>query len=162
MTPRTCLAIALILFATRPGLRPGASARRRPASSAARSTRTSSEELTRRWYPRSLEVDGVGHGFHQTFARDWSALPDDNRSLVYQSRMTWTAAAFARHSPAHRDEFAGYARLGVEYLDRVMRDGPSGGFHWALGPDGQVSPRVGTEKHAYGTAFALYAASASP
>ena len=115
------------------------------------------EELTRRWYPRSLEADG--NGFHQTFARDWSFLPDENRSLVYQSRMTWTAAAFARHSPAHREEYAAYARKGVEYLDRVMRDGPSGGFHWALGPDGKVHPGIGTEKHVYGTAFALYAAS---
>ena len=118
------------------------------------------EELTRRWFPRSLEIDGAANGFHQTFGRDWAPLPDDGRSLVYQSRMTWTAAAFARHSPAHRDEFAGYARRGVEYLDRVMRDGPSGGFHWALGLDGKVAPGVGAEKHVYGTAFALYAASA--
>ena len=116
------------------------------------------EELTRRWYPRSLEADG--NGFHQTYARDWSPLPDENRSLVYQSRMTWTAAAFARYSPAHREEYAAYARKGVEYLDRVMRDGPSGGFHWALGPDGKLDPGLGTEKHVYGTAFALYAASA--
>ena len=115
------------------------------------------EELTRHWYPRSLESGD--NGFHQTYARDWSPLPDDNRSLVYQSRMTWTAAAFARYSEPHRREYTEYARRGVEYLDKVMRDGPSGGFHWALGPDGKVSPALGTEKHVYGTAFVLYAAS---
>jgi mannobiose 2-epimerase len=116
------------------------------------------DELTRLWYPRSLDTDGA---FHQTYARDWSAIPDENRFLVYQSRMIWTAAAFARHSPGHREAFAGYARRGVAYLDRVMRDGPSGGFHWVVGTDGKVSPALGDEKHVYGTAFALYAASAA-
>jgi mannobiose 2-epimerase len=115
------------------------------------------EELTQRWYPRAVDRDSGG--FHQTFARDWSALPDDNRFLVYQARMTWTAAAFARYSETNRGEYQKYARHGIEYLDRVMRDTQSGGFHWVLGPKGQVDPRLGDEKHVYGTAFALYAAS---
>jgi mannobiose 2-epimerase len=158
MHPKTCLAIALLLpvassFGQGPRAEEVRELRRKIDANLV-------EELTRRWYPRALELDGKGTGFHQTFARDWSPLPDDNRSLVYQSRMTWTAAAFARYSTAHHDEFAGYARRGVEYLDKVMRDGPSGGFHWALGKDGKVSTSLGTEKHVYGTAFALYAASA--
>ena len=40
-----------------------------------------------------------------------------------------------------------------------MRDRQAGGFHWVLDPQGQVDPRLGDEKHVYGTAFALYAAS---
>ncbi len=115
------------------------------------------DELTRCWYPRSLD-QGEG-GFHQEFGPDWSPRPDPNRFLVYQSRMTWTAAAFALHSPEHREEFAGYARKGVEYLDRVMRDGQQGGFHWVLNVKGEVDPGLGVEKHVYGTAFALYASS---
>jgi len=115
------------------------------------------EELTTKWYPRALDKN-LG-GFHQNFARDWSARPDDNRFLVYQSRMTWTAAAFARYSKPHREEYTGYALQGVAYLDRAMRDKQAGGFHWILGPDGQVDPQLGDEKHIYGTAFALYAAS---
>ena len=115
------------------------------------------DELTRLWYPRAVDRD-LG-GFHQNFARDWSLRPDSDRSAVYQARMTWTAAAFARYSPAHRDEYAGYARLGVEYLDRTMRDVTGGGFHWILDRDGTVDPRLGDEKHVYGTAFVLYAAS---
>src|SRR5438270_671649 len=79
------------------------------------------DEMTRLWYPRSLDPDGA---FHQTYARDWSPIRDENRFLVYQSRMTWTAAAFARHSPDHREAFSEYARRGVAYLDRSMRDGP--------------------------------------
>jgi mannobiose 2-epimerase len=114
-------------------------------------------ELTRSWYPKALDEE-LG-GFHQNFARDWSALPDDNRFLVYQARMTWTAAAFAAYSPAHREEYAKYALRGVAYLDRVMRDRASGGFHWILGPRGTLDDRLGDEKHVYGTAFALYAAS---
>jgi mannobiose 2-epimerase len=114
-------------------------------------------ELRAHWYPHAL--DEAHGGFHQTFARDWSPLPDDDRFLVYQARMTWTAAAFAAHAPAHRDEFAGYARRGIAFLDRVMRDREQGGFHWVLDVDGRVSPRLGDEKHVYGTAFVVYAAS---
>jgi mannobiose 2-epimerase len=40
-----------------------------------------------------------------------------------------------------------------------MRDRESGGFFWILGPTGDVDARLGTEKHVYGTSFALYAAS---
>jgi mannobiose 2-epimerase len=41
-----------------------------------------------------------------------------------------------------------------------MRDRQFGGFHWVLDTKGQVDPRLGDEKHVYGTAFVLYAASA--
>ena len=115
------------------------------------------DELTRGWYPRTLDKD-LG-GFHQNLARDWSARPDDNRFVVYQARMVWTAAAYARFNPARRDEFLKYADYGVEYLDRAFRDAEHGGFHWVLDTHGRVDPKLGTEKHVYGTAFVLYAAS---
>lgn len=115
------------------------------------------DELTRGWYPRAWEGDDKG--FHQNLARDWTLTPDDNRFLVYQSRMVWTAAAYARHNPRRRDEFSEYARKGTGYLDRVMRDREHGGFHWVLTTDGKVDPGQGAEKHVYGTAFVLYAAS---
>ena len=66
------------------------------------------KELTECWYPRSL--DREGGGFHQDYAPDWSPLPDANRFLVYQGRMTWTAAAFALHSTGRRGEDE-YARI---------------------------------------------------
>lgn len=114
-------------------------------------------ELTKHWYPAA--VDAQLGGFHQNYARDWSPTPDDSRFVVYQSRMTWTAAAFARYSPAHREEYLGYARHGIKYLDEVIRDKEAGGFHWMLDERGHVDPKLGAEKHAYGTAFVLYAAS---
>lgn len=115
------------------------------------------DELTRRWYPSGL--DKTHGGFHENFDRAWSPLPDNGRSLVYQSRMTWTAAAFARYSREHREEYTRYVKYGVEYLDRVMRDAQHGGFHWTLAADGTIDMNQGTEKHVYGTAFVLYAAS---
>ena len=115
------------------------------------------DELTKKWYPRA--VDRELGGFHQNFARDWSPRPDDNRFLVYQARMTWTAAAFARYSQPHGAEFEKYARHGLEYLDQTMRDRKFGGFHFVLDPNGTVHPRLGDEKHVYGTSFVLYAAS---
>ena len=56
------------------------------------------KELTEHWYPHA--VNRERGGFHQSMARDWSLRPDENAFLVYQARMTWTAAAFARYSPA--------------------------------------------------------------
>jgi mannobiose 2-epimerase len=116
-------------------------------------------ELTTHWYPHA--VNRERGGFHQSMARDWSLRNDDNIFLVYQARMTWTAAAFALYSPAHREEFAKYARHGVEFLDRVLRDRELGGFHWILDRDGRVAKALGDEKHVYGTAFVVFAASAA-
>ena len=104
-------------------------------------------ELTEHWYPHA--VDNKLGGFHQNYACDWTEIPDDNRFLVYQARMTWTAAAFAAYSKAHHDEYSKYVRHGIEFLDRVMRDSQTGGFHWVVDPQGGLS--LGDEKHVYGT-----------
>jgi cellobiose epimerase len=115
------------------------------------------QELTQHWYPHA--VDRARGGFHQSMARDWALEPDDNAFLVYQARMTWTAAAFARYSPRHHDEYVEYARHGIAFLDSVMRDQELGGFHWIVDAQGRLSPQLGDEKHVYGTAFVVYAAS---
>ena len=88
------------------------------------------EDLTAHWYPRSLDKEHGG--FHQNFARDWSPRPDESKFLVYQSRMTWTAAAYAEFDKERRDEYLAYARHGLACLDTVMRDKEHGGFHWIL------------------------------
>jgi cellobiose epimerase len=113
-------------------------------------------ELTTHWYPQA--VNRVRGGFHQSLARDWSVRRDDNVFLVYQARMTWTAAAFAAYSPPDRDRFVEYARHGIAFLDEVLRDKELGGFHWILDREGHVDPKQGDEKHVYGTSFVIYAA----
>jgi len=115
------------------------------------------EELTAHWYPHA--VDRLHGGFHQNLARDWSPRPDDSKFLVYQSRMTWTAAAYAEFDKSRREEFLGYARHGLTCLDTVLRDREQGGFHWMVGLDGNVDSRLGDEKHIYGISFVIYAAS---
>ena len=99
-------------------------------------------ELTQHWYPQA--VDRERGGFHQTLARDWSPRPDENVFLVYQARMTWTAAAFAQYSPPHREEFVGYARHGIEFLDRVMRR--RGVRRFPLGPRRRGATRSQTRR----------------
>ncbi|GIW88014.1 MAG: hypothetical protein KatS3mg108_2338 [Isosphaeraceae bacterium] len=113
------------------------------------------EELTRHWYPATL--DRVRGGFQQHRTRNWSPLPDDGAFVVYQARLTWTAAAFADYAPEHRDAFLAYVRHGIAFLDGPMRDREYGGFHWRIRGDGTPDD----EKHAYGLAFVLYAASAA-
>jgi mannobiose 2-epimerase len=115
------------------------------------------EELTAHWYPRALDKEHGG--FHQSFARDWSPRPDDSKFLVYQARMTWTAAAYAEFDKERRDEYLGYARHGLAFLDSVMRDREKGGFHWILDSKGTIDPRQGDDKHVYGISFVIYAGS---
>lgn len=115
------------------------------------------EELTTHWYPHA--VNRERGGFHQSMSRDWSLRNDENVFLVYQARMTWTAAAFAEYSPAHRAQFAEYAHHGIVFLDQVLRDREFGGFHWVLDRDGKLDTAHGDEKHVYGTSFVVFAAS---
>jgi len=115
------------------------------------------QELTRHWYPRAVEH--TRGGFHQSMARDWSLQPDENVFLVYQARMAWTAAAFAQYSQPERDQFVQFARHGIAFLDQVLRDREFGGFHWVLDARGRLDPKLGDEKHVYGIAFVVYAAS---
>lgn len=115
------------------------------------------DELTTHWYPRMM--DKAHGGFHENAARDWSPRPDDGKFLVFQARMTWTAAAYGEFDPSRREEFLGYARHGLACLDQVMRDREHGGFHWNVDVSGNVDPRLGDEKHVYGISFVIYAAS---
>lgn len=152
--PAGLVATALLLL-TVPGARGDGPKPSEPTPDALRASLV--EELTERWYPAAIDQE-VG-GFHQNFGRDWTPRPDDNKFLVYQARMVWTAAAFAEFEPSRRDEYLGYARHGVEFLDSTMRDKEHGGFHWILSAQGEVDPKLGDEKHVYGVAFVIYGAS---
>ena len=151
---RTCTTI-LALASLAPAVAIPARAEEQAVHPTADRLRTLLAAEMARWYPAAVDDRG---GFHQEIARDWTVRPDRSKSLVYQSRMTWTAAAYAEFDPARRDEYLKYARHGLAFLDETMRDAEQGGFHWILGPDGKVDPKLGDEKHVYGTAFVIYAA----
>lgn len=113
------------------------------------------------WYPR-VATDAAMAGFRQEYDERWRPGEDSVRSVVYQARLTWVAARAVRHLPARREEFARYARHGVAFLNGPLRDREYGGLFWQVGTkSGGPDTDRGGEKHAYGLAFALYAAAAA-
>ena len=109
-----------------------------------------------KWFP--VSVNRQQGGFDQNYAYDWARSPGNERSIVYQSRLTWTAAQAAMRLPSEEFIYRNYARHGVEELRKTMWDSQNGGFYWQV--DRGVADRQG-EKHAYGNAFAIYALSAA-
>jgi mannobiose 2-epimerase len=108
-----------------------------------------------KWYPRC--VDSVHGGFGPQLKHDFTPAGTNTKFLVYQARMTWTAAAIAEKYPALSDEYLGYARHGIAFLDSVMWDRVAGGLYWHLQ---QTGVPITADKHAYGIAFGIYAAAA--
>jgi mannobiose 2-epimerase len=107
------------------------------------------------WYPKIIDPRG---GFIQRIKSDGTLDDDGHRSLVFQARSTWVAAEVSLRYPKLHDEYLGYAQHGLEFLERSMWDPEAGGLFWEI--DGGSQPTT-TEKHAYGVAFAIYAAAAA-
>src|SRR5262245_33970710 len=103
------------------------------------------------FYPRS--VDNTNGGFHQNYAEDWTPLPDQGRSIVYQARLTWLAAQCVRRFPEERDTWAAHTRHGVDYLAKGIRDPDNGAWFWQVDLSGKPATYMKGEKHAYGIAF---------
>ena len=110
-----------------------------------------------KWFP--LAVDKERGGFHQNYAENWARIPRNDRSIVYQSRLTWTAAQAALTYPNEAATYKEYARHGVKYLETGLWDAEKGGFYWSQDEAGKPGFERNGEKHAYGNAFAIYAAS---
>lgn len=117
--------------------------------------RSLTHDVLDQWFPRA--VDRQRGGFHQSYAADWSRLAGEERSIVYQSRLTWLAAKAAPEFPARSREYQAYSKHGLDFLRDQMWDKEDGGLYWELDDRGQ--PVRDGEKHAYGMAFAIYAAS---
>lgn len=103
-------------------------------------------------------VDSEKGGFKHATPAEWKQFTPAQRekNLVFQTRMVWTAAEVAMRRPKVRDEYLGYARHGMAFLRDHMWDKEHGGFYWMVGEAGGPSTRTGTDKHAYGIAFAIY------
>ncbi|MBN2370401.1 MAG: AGE family epimerase/isomerase [Vicinamibacteria bacterium] len=107
-------------------------------------------------------VDQDHGGFHTNYGQDWSALNDRGRFIVYQARLTWTAAIVARLRPDSRSECLPYVRHGIRYLADVMWDRKNGGFHTYVDLSGNPSQFMFMgHRPVYGQAFAIYALAAA-
>ncbi len=110
-----------------------------------------------KWFPAS--VDTQRGGFHENYATDWRKMASDERAIVYQSRLTWLAAQASQRFPTQRKRYIEYSNHGLNFLRNRMWDKQFGGFYWEL--DGNGKAERNGEKHAYGNAFAIYAACAN-
>jgi len=111
------------------------------------------------WFPRCL--DRQQGGFLADFSEDWKPTGPHDKTIVYQSRMTWVAARVVLTRPDLATPYRDYVRHGVDCLTQRMWDREQGGFFWGLDRAGKQVDRYGTEKHAYGMAFGIYALAAA-
>ncbi|WP_157947563.1 AGE family epimerase/isomerase [Abditibacterium utsteinense] len=108
------------------------------------------------WFPRA--VNTKTGGFDQNFSENWTNTSNGERSIVYQSRLTWLAGQAALRYPKEAARWKAASTHGADFLRTAMWDAPNGGFFWAL--ENGVPVRNG-EKHVYGNAFAIYALAAN-
>jgi cellobiose epimerase len=111
------------------------------------------------WYPRA--VDKQRGGFIQDYDERWNQTGSGReRSVVYQSRLTWTAAQVVKRYPDHAGVYKEYVRHGLGFLRTKQWDAEQGGFFWQVDAvTGKPTDGRG-EKHVYGIAFGIYAAAA--
>lgn len=117
------------------------------------------EGVLRFWFPRS--TDKAHGGFLPSFLDDGSPGPDNDKTIVFQSRMTWIAAQVVLRCPDLADDYRPIVEHGLAFLDTKMWDREFGGPFWQLDPTGTLRPGDAGEKHAYGIAFCIYAAAAA-
>ena len=114
------------------------------------------EQVLAKWFPAA--IDRERGGFYQNFREDWTRDPKNDKGLVYQSRLTWVASQAALRYPALAATYRADALHGLDFLNGSLWDKENGGFFWSLDESGK--PERGGEKHAYGTAFGIYASAA--
>jgi mannobiose 2-epimerase len=114
------------------------------------------KDILDKFFPAA--VDERGGGFHENFALDWTRQPGDAKSIVYQSRLTWTSAQAAQRFPAKADLYLAMTRRGAACLADKMWDKEGGGFFWTISPGSQSAKAM---KQMYGHAFGIYALAAS-
>ncbi len=111
------------------------------------------------WFPRC--IDKNHGGFFPHFLEDWSKGTQNDKTIVFQARMTWVCAQVAMRYPDRKEEFLGYTRHGTDLLAQTMWDSEQGGFYWGLDETGKPSKAYGDEKHVYGVAFGIYSLAAA-
>jgi cellobiose epimerase len=121
------------------------------------------QQVLELWFPRA--ADKVNGGFTEGFDEQWKPTGSPTqRSIVYQSRLTWTAVQAERRIRIKTKAYRNYKPFtlhGLECLLNQMWDKEMGGFYWQV--DAKTGkPTNGTgEKHVYGNAFGIYSSSAA-
>jgi mannobiose 2-epimerase len=119
------------------------------------------DHILRCWYPHA--VDTVRGGFFQNFDASWNRPPEapNLKSIVYQARLTWTAAAASTRTahavPSDAADYRTWARHGARCLREKLWDAQYGGFFWQVSADGSADGPLGVRKQVYGIAFGIYA-----
>jgi mannobiose 2-epimerase len=113
------------------------------------------KELLNVWYPRA--VDSLDGGFLSTFTYDFKPTGNQDKMIVTQARHVWVNAKASVRYPSVAYYKTG-ARHGFEFLKNKMWDKTDGGFYALV--DRKGDPVQGTDKQAYGNAFAIFALSA--
>jgi mannobiose 2-epimerase len=117
------------------------------------------QQILDKWFPAA--VDRENGGFYENFNNDWTRGATGEKSIVYQSRLTWLSAQAAKRFPGKSAEYMDITRHGVGELADKLWDREKGGFFWSVDDKGRPNKERGDEKHAYGNSFGIYAAAAS-
>jgi mannose/cellobiose epimerase-like protein (N-acyl-D-glucosamine 2-epimerase family) len=113
------------------------------------------QEILDKWLPSAFDPRG---GFFQNYNADWSRVGDESKGIVYESRLTWTAAAAAARFPKLAEMCLAQTHHGVAFLAEKMWDHRRGGFFWAVDEAGNPAGPQGAQKLGYGNAFGIFAA----
>jgi cellobiose epimerase len=117
-------------------------------------------EILDKWFPAA--VDEPGGGFYENFSANWTLTPGNAvKSLVYQSRLTWTSAQAARLYPEKAQLYLAMTRRGAAELMDKLWDKENGGFFWTVNAAGQPVGQGRAGKQVYGIAFGIYSLAAS-
>ena len=111
------------------------------------------------WFPAC--IDREHGGFHQTFSRTWQPKPDQNRWLVFQTRMVWLAAKVCSLPGINRQQWKAYIDHGTSLIRERLVDHAMGGLFLSAPLDRPADQQPDTRKHAYSISFAIYGAAAA-
>jgi hypothetical protein len=113
------------------------------------------KELLDVWYPKA--IDSLDGGFLTTFSYDFKPVGKQDKMIVTQARHVWVNAKASLRYPSVGYYKAGAAQ-GFRFLKSKMWDHQYGGFYTFVDREGH--PIHGTNKDAYGNAFAIYSLAA--
>jgi len=105
------------------------------------------------WYPATLDTQYGG--YFCDFSYDWKNTGPNNKFIVSQARLLWTASKAAKIYTDTRYRVA--ADHGFVFLRDKMWDKEEGGFYTLLTREGNIpSDGYRDEKRLYGNSFAIY------